>query len=955
MNSFPSDFQSNLTGFGGDPSKNQEQHKAGIKRTPVILVHGNSTNSADPKFGMLQLKRFLMDPSIGYQPSEIWAMDYLGENNTTVDMGNGVHRRHIDVFRTFIDKVRTYLGVEKLDIIAHSLGCTMTEGYLRGLRSDGGWDNSNDRFDSVSTVVCLAGALHGIARGGIDEFDPASDFIKRSHVFSGVEDETPFGEDSVSDQIAPVNSWKKVSRLDNDSIQYVAFTAANDFIDGQNRDTGRKEGADINKRFNLGTFITGHEKIVKDQAVFDEFKGLLNKSPPMAPVKVSVDKESGKHESALAVSVTVNPVIIPVRYTAKRLTKSIPMGFIVETVAETKTGALSNGESLTLSPDGAWDVVFSVDGAEDIARTYGVNTDIPIVTILTGNETPFQGSLEVKTRTTKGVTFFSQDGQHWNAEANPTITETGKTHFIAIDPSGLASPIVSRSFEKKVVISATGTLSEHFVAGRLTSGEFVKLGLQLGFTAVVTLFFINDKWVLNPETQEVAARAPMVSLSVQPGVFDKPITVAVKARHDVDAAPKVYFTLDGSLPDASSPSFAGAGLIDLNTPGDKTIKLRAMDAAGNWSDVRTETYTMNVSETSPRITADVPDGEYPESFNVVISASDDADSKVTVYYTTDGADPSDMNNPKRHSFVDSKQFKIEGNGPHSIFCYAKDSDGNEMSRPFVWSIDDQRYPETSLSPSMGGLYVESVDVVLSPSERCEWTKYTTDNSEPSDTNGKVYAGPISVLETTTLKFRSKDVAGNLEPVKTAVFTIVPQLQEVIFNNNADRDGYTKAAADGSDAFVGSYRNLAIGAGRDGKENRAILYFDTSSLPDNAEVSSARLEIKVHAKKGDVWADGRTVEVDIQHGCFGSSQAIQADDWDAPATAEGVARIDKSGADVIRSTDFSQAGIDAINKTGPTQVRLRMNRPHTSADNYVFLKGGAEARLLVEYSGGVARG
>ena len=948
MNIFPRDFSSNLTGFGGDASKNQAQHRAAIKRTPVILVHGNASNSADPKFGMQSMKKFLM--AIGYQPSEIWAMDYLGENNTTPDMNNGVHRRHIDAFRTFIDKVKTYLDVKKLDIIAHSLGCTMTEGYLRGLGSNGGWNNSNSRFDSVSTVVCLAGALHGLAlKGGIDEFERGSEFIKTSHVFKNVEDETPFGEDNVADQIAPVSSWKKVTSLDNDQIQYVAFTAANDFIDGQNPDTGRKEGADLNKRINLGASIAGHEKIVKDQAVFDAFKDFLNQSPPRPPVKVSVDKASGNFGSGLAIAVTVDPPGTSIRYTAKRLTKSIPVGFIVEAVAETKSKTLSSGDSLTLSPDGAWDVTFSADGTEDLLQTYGVNTVIPIVTILTGNDTPFQGSLEIKTHATKGVTFFSLDGKHWNAEANPTITETSKAYFIAISPDGLASPIVSSSFEKKAVISASGTLSEHFVARRITVAQFIELGSQLGFTAVVTLHLINDKWVLNPETQEVAASAPAVSLSVQSGIYDKPITVALKARHDVDAAPKIYYTLDGSLPDASSRSFVASGLINLDTPGDKTIKFRAMDASGNWSDVRTETYTMNVSEVSPQITADKPDGEYPENFDVVISASDDVDNNVTVYYTTDGADPSDENNPNRHSFVDSQQFTIEGNGPHSIFCYAKDSEGRETSRAFAWSIDDQEYPETSVSPSMGGLYVESADVALSTSEKCEWTKFTTDNSEPSETNGNVYTGPVSIRETTTLKFRSKDAAGNLEPVKTTVFTIIPQLQEAVFNNSARKDGYTKANTDGSGAFVGSFSKLAVGTGRDGKENRAILYFDTSSLPDNAEIISAHLEVKIHAEKGDAWADGRTMEVDIQTGCFGSSHAIQADDWGAPATAEGAAYIDKDSSDTMRSTDFPQAGIDAINKTGATQVRLRMNQPTSAPDNCVFLKGGAEARLLVEYS------
>jgi pimeloyl-ACP methyl ester carboxylesterase len=875
MNEFPKDFKSKLTGFGGDVSMNRAQHKAAIKRTPVILVHGNASNSADPTFGMLQMKKFLIDS--GYLPSEIWAMDYLGENRRTPpDLTDTLHRDHIDAFRNFIDQVIDYLDVKKIDIIAHSLGCTMTEGYLRGLKSTKpqvDFDNDNHRFDSVSTVICLAGALHGITESSQAEFRPSGEFMKDWPEFRGERDESVFGEDEVSKQIAPDARWKKVTRLDNDQIRYVAFIANNDFIDAQNNDTGRREGADFIKIFELGPSVKGHEQIVKNQAVFDDFKPFLNQNPPKPPVQITVDKESGSHAPNLEIFVTVNPPTASVRYTAKRLTKKVLDGFIVETVAVTDTGTLSNGGSITLSSDGAWDVVFSADGTEDIIRTYGVNAVIPEVTILTSNEKPFRRNLEVVSSATKGETFFSLDGTHWNKGANVRINETSKIHFIAIDPAGLPSPIVSEHFEEIVFPSATATLPEHFIAKRITVDQFIELIRTLGPTTAVTLFLVDDKWVLDPDAVEPA---PIIPAGVE--VF---------------------------------PAF--------------------------------------IREVGLRIAADKPDGEYPESFDVVISAAHEAGEKVTVYYTTDGSDPSDANNPNRQSFIDSNRFRIEGNGPHTMLCYVKDSAGAETFRCFGWTIDDQEYPETSLSPSMGGVYIGGVDIALTSSEKCEWTKYTTDNSDPSDTNGEMYTGPIPIGKTTTLKFRSKDVAGNLEPVKSATFTIIPQQHQLVFDNSDEKDGYVKANADGGDAFVGSFSKLAIGMGRDGKENRAILHFDTSTLPDNVEIAKAYLEVKDYSKSGDVWADGGMIEVDVQTGCFGSSQAIQSEDWGAPATAEAVARFTEPSTETLRSSEFQEAGIKAINKTGVTQIRLRMNRPDVSSGNCLFLKGGAEARLLVEYS------
>ena len=95
MNQFPSDFPHTLTGFGGDPSLDRAQHRERSKKCPVILVHGNASKSVHPKFGMETMKAFLKGEE--YQDCEIWAMDYLGENNGSHELFS-VHRNRIDAF-----------------------------------------------------------------------------------------------------------------------------------------------------------------------------------------------------------------------------------------------------------------------------------------------------------------------------------------------------------------------------------------------------------------------------------------------------------------------------------------------------------------------------------------------------------------------------------------------------------------------------------------------------------------------------------------------------------------------------------------------------------------------------------------------------------------------------------------------------------------------------------------
>ena len=206
MNQFPQDFPHTLTGFGGDPALDQAGHRARLRKCPVILMHGNATHSADPKYGMGTMKTFLKDA--GYRDCEIWCCDYLGENNTMVVLPD-VHRGHIGAVREFIDAVRAYLGVQRVDFIGHSLGCGMVNGYLRGLQASGEWHNEDHRLDAAGTFVSIAGAQYGLGPGGPFEFKTGGEFEVRSHRFGDVASEdSPSGSGDRSRQIAPVEAWK---------------------------------------------------------------------------------------------------------------------------------------------------------------------------------------------------------------------------------------------------------------------------------------------------------------------------------------------------------------------------------------------------------------------------------------------------------------------------------------------------------------------------------------------------------------------------------------------------------------------------------------------------------------------------------------------------------------------------------------------------------------------------
>jgi len=98
-------------------------------------------------------------------------------------------------------------------------------------------------------------------------------------------------------------------------------------------------------------------------------------------------------------------------------------------------------------------------------------------------------------------------------------------------------------------------------------------------------------------------------------------------------------------------------------------------------------------------------------------------------------------------------------------------DGSHPSADYSWSFTtvDTISPVTTPSPA-GGTYTSALSVTLSANEPAT-IYYTTSGATPT-TASPVYAGPIPIAATTTLKFFARDGAGNSETPQTATYTIV---------------------------------------------------------------------------------------------------------------------------------------------------------------------------------------
>ncbi|MBA4392197.1 MAG: hypothetical protein C0407_01460 [Desulfobacca sp.] len=110
-------------------------------------------------------------------------------------------------------------------------------------------------------------------------------------------------------------------------------------------------------------------------------------------------------------------------------------------------------------------------------------------------------------------------------------------------------------------------------------------------------------------------------------------------------------------------------------------------------------------------------------------------------------------------------------GDGSRIQYTYDAKGNRVSK----TIQAETTPPTTTATPAGGLYNSSQSVTLSCNDGtgsgCDKIYYTTNGTTPT-ISSPVYYTPITISAPTTLKYFSRDIAGNNETVKSQTYTIL---------------------------------------------------------------------------------------------------------------------------------------------------------------------------------------
>ena len=257
--------------------------------------------------------------------------------------------------------------------------------------------------------------------------------------------------------------------------------------------------------------------------------------------------------------------------------------------------------------------------------------------------------------------------------------------------------------------------------------------------------------------------APTTSVDVGTGSYNTTQTINLTAVDDQDPSPKIYYTINGGDPTASSTLYTGP--ISISTPGVSILKFAAVDASGNWSPVSTETYT--IDKTAPSATANPVGGTYNVIQNVTLNATDNLDTNPAIYYTTDGSNP--LTNGTEYT------GPITVGSTTTIKFIAKDAAGN-WSPLYLqnYTMVDIASPIVS-ADLLSGSYTSDQIVRLGATDELDLNPkiYYTLNGTVPTVNSTFYDWPftINMVGTTILKAIAVDAAGHVSDILTRIYVL----------------------------------------------------------------------------------------------------------------------------------------------------------------------------------------
>lgn len=173
---------------------------------------------------------------------------------------------------------------------------------------------------------------------------------------------------------------------------------------------------------------------------------------------------------------------------------------------------------------------------------------------------------------------------------------------------------------------------------------------------------------------------------------------------------------------------------------------------------------------------------------------------------------------------------------------------------------------------------------------------------------------------------------------------------VAIKSNGTLDGWVLESGENTNVGGGMESaaiTFRLGDNELNRQYRAILSFDTSSLPDTAVIVSALLKIRRGGLAGtDPFNTHGVLSMDLRKGNFNNNPALELADFQAVANKTAAASFNKMSVMYWYHAAVKSAHFNAFNLIGLTQVRLRFatdDNNDSGADFRTFYSGNSSSQ------------
>jgi peptidoglycan/xylan/chitin deacetylase (PgdA/CDA1 family) len=453
----------------------------------------------------------------------------------------------------------------------------------------------------------------------------------------------------------------------------------------------------------------------------------------------------------------------------------------------------------------------------------------------------------------------------------------------------------------------------------------------------------------NSQLVQIDTTAPISSITCNQatcssGWYAAPASIALSAVDSDSGVAAIRYTTDGSDPTASSPVYLAPFTVSATT----TVKYRAFDNAGNAESTHAQVVQVDTSPPVSSISCNGSpcSGWYGGTVSVALAATDTESGVATIRYTTDGSDPTASSPTYTAPFTVSATTTVK--------FRAWDNVGNVEATNAQPIQVDTTAPTSSIacdgSACSSAAYSADVTVTLSASDGesgVSVIRYTLDGSDPTAAS-TAYSDPITVSQTTTVKYRAWDNAGNVESTNSQLVTITKPAP--------DTDPPTSSIACNLDVcstgWYGGAVSVSLSAADGGSGVAAIRYTTDGSDPTTSSplytapfsvAATTTIKYRAWDNAGNVEAtNSQLIQIDTTapSSSISCNGAACSSGWYTASVSVALSATDsQSGVAVIRyTTDGTDPTASSPAYVGPFTVSATTTVKYRAWDNV----GNAEA-------------